>query len=163
MPLTQSIKTEMASAVVKGNGMNAALNERVHCVAAEPHTTFLRIRVTDGGEEVAYEVVVLGRLLSGYRVLQLRSMLGTRIELCHLFVRIVATSVLNLWSTDQEASSNRSLWPCTRLWQALGSACLVFTCLPCSFQIRLSSTLLKENEALKQELAEIQRLSKVEG
>ena len=75
-----------------------AAGETVHCVAAEPHATFLRVSVTerrdragvsnllgegwrDAGQEVAYTIAVLGRLRRGYRVLQLRGLLGTRIEL----------------------------------------------------------------------------------
>ena len=62
---------------------------QVHCLAAEPHETFLRVAVEDeDDDEVAFETAVLGRLRPGYRVLQLRSRLGTRIELCYLFVRI---------------------------------------------------------------------------
>eukprot|EP00966_Prymnesium_polylepis_P169216 3912751-Prymnesium_polylepis.1 len=73
--------------------MNAVFGALVHCAAAEPHATFLRIGVIDGRQEVAYETAVLGRLRCGYRVLQLRGGLGTRIELAYLFVRISLGSV----------------------------------------------------------------------
>ena len=95
------------------NGANASFGETMHCVAAEPYATFLHISVTDNGEEVAYESAVLGRLLNGYRVMQLRSALGTRIELCYLFVHITNVgSETNLWSTRQ-ASFVPSAGVCT--------------------------------------------------
>ena len=77
----------------KANGLNAHFGEQlVHCIAAEPHQTFLRVSVVDraGGraEEVAYEALVMGRLRGGYRVFHLRSMHGTHIERCCLFVHI---------------------------------------------------------------------------
>ena len=86
--------------------MNAAYGESVHqnihCVAAEPHATIVRVSVTDGGQEVAYETAVLGRLRGGYRVLQMRSVLGTRIELCYLLVKISFGSEPNLWATPRQ-------------------------------------------------------------
>ena len=86
--------------------MNAAYGESVHqnihCVAAEPHATIVRVSVTDGGQEVAYETAVLGRLRGGYRVLQMRSVLGTRIELCYLFIKISFGSEPNLWATPRQ-------------------------------------------------------------
>ena len=88
-PSRSGAETEVSTrAVVKCNGLNADFSETFHCVAAEPHATFLRISVTDRGQEVAYETAVLGRLRGGYRVFQLRGPLGTRIELCYLFVHI---------------------------------------------------------------------------
>ena len=74
----------------------------MHCVAAEPHATFLSIRVIDNGQEVAYESAVLGRLQRGYRVFLLRSLLGTRIELCCVLVRISFTTHSNMWLTPRE-------------------------------------------------------------
>lgn len=88
--------TEVEVAGVHRNGMNAPINKAVHCLAAEPHATFLRVSIADGGQEVAYESAVLGRLRSGYRILHLRSTFGTRIELCYLFVKISISSTLNL-------------------------------------------------------------------
>ena len=81
----------------KDNGMNAVFDTKVLCVAAEPQSTFLRVGVSDGSHEVAYEVVVLGRLRGGYRVLLLRGLYGTRIELAYLFVRISVGSEPHLW------------------------------------------------------------------
>ena len=80
---------------------------KVHCVAAEPHATFLRIGVSNGRKEVAYEVAVLGRLRRGYRVFLLRGVLGTRIELCYMFVQISFGGERNLWPTYYVADSNR--------------------------------------------------------
>ena len=104
LPLTHmSSGAKVATAVIAGSGMNARFGETVHCAAAEPHATFVRFGVTDGGEEVAYESALLGRLRRGYRVIQLRSLLGTRIELAHLFVHIVnAGNQLNLWSNPRD-------------------------------------------------------------
>jgi hypothetical protein len=108
LPLPMSTETEITTRTVKRNGMNASFMTRVHCVAAEPHATFLRVSVTDAGQEVAYESAVLGRLRRGYRVLQLRGMLGTRIEVCFLFLRISFGSEMHLWSTPRQV---RTLWP----------------------------------------------------
>jgi len=82
--------------------MNAVFGTEVHCVAAEPRATFVRVGVTEGKQEVAYAVSVLGRLRGGYRVLQLRSVLGTRIELAYLFVRISFGAVRNRWATPRQ-------------------------------------------------------------
>ena len=103
LPLPASVETESAIPAVKGNGMNAAFDQTVHCIAAEPDATLFRVSVSDGsGQEVAYETAVLGRLRRGYRILQLRSPLGTRIELCYLFVKISFGSVPNLWATPRQ-------------------------------------------------------------
>ena len=103
LPLPQSVETQTEpTPAVEGNGMNASFGQVIHCVAAEPHETFLRVSVTDSsGQEVAYETAVLGRLRHGYRVLQLRGTLGTRIELCYLFVKISFGSEPNLWATPR--------------------------------------------------------------
>eukprot|EP00966_Prymnesium_polylepis_P062963 1461166-Prymnesium_polylepis.1 len=37
------------------NGMSTQLGDEIHCIAAEPHATFLRVSVMDGRHEVAYE------------------------------------------------------------------------------------------------------------
>ena len=69
--------------------MHSGACEQVHCVAQETNATVLRVGVTEGRKEVAYESVMLGRLRPGYRVLQLRSSAtGTRIELCCVLIRI---------------------------------------------------------------------------
>ena len=90
--------------------MNAAFDDQFHCAAAQPHATFLRISVSDDGDEVAYDSLVLGRLRRGYRIFKLRSLLGTRIELAYLLVRIVfEENVVNLWSTPREVRSVQRL------------------------------------------------------
>mmetsp|Transcript_74504 Transcript_74504/g.205372 ORF Transcript_74504/g.205372 Transcript_74504/m.205372 type:complete len:583 (+) Transcript_74504:981-2729(+) len=100
--LPKSLETEISTASVTENGLNAAFNETVYCYAAEPHGAFLRIGVVDGRQEVAYAIAVLGRLRNGLRVFQLRSLLGTRIELAYLLVRISSASVPNLWVTPRQ-------------------------------------------------------------
>eukprot|EP00966_Prymnesium_polylepis_P037411 868641-Prymnesium_polylepis.1 len=87
------------------SGMNATVGAKAHLVAAEPHAVFVRVSVMDDRQEVAFESCVLGRLRRGYRVLQLRSPLGTRVELAFVFVRISAASERlepNLWSTPRQ-------------------------------------------------------------
>ena len=92
-----------STAPVHGNGLNAHFGAKVHCVAAEPKATFMRISVQDAGQEVAYESVVMGKLRTGYRVVRLRSLpLGTRIDLCYVFVHITLTSQPNHWATPTE-------------------------------------------------------------
>ena len=86
----------------KANGMNARFGVPVHFVAAEPHETFLRVVVNDRGREVAGETAVLGRIRGGHRVLQLRSLLGTRIQLCYLFVHVSFATEANLWPTPRQ-------------------------------------------------------------
>lgn len=106
LPLAQiDLKTELTTPAVKYNGLNAPFGQTVHCVAAEPTATFLRVGILDGSQEVAYETAVLGRLRVGYRVFQMRSMLGTRIELCYLFVKISTGSEPNQWGTPRQVSS----------------------------------------------------------
>jgi len=71
------------------NGFNANVGSTFHCIAEEPLATFLRVAVTNGQQEVAFESAVLGRLKRGFRVLQMRSLPGgTRIELCFILVKI---------------------------------------------------------------------------
>ena len=86
-------------------GLNIQFNDQhVHCIAAEPHETFLRVSVHDDKWcDIAYEVVVLGRLRGGYRVVQLRGRLGTRIELCCLLVRISFGGMKNRHYTPRES------------------------------------------------------------
>jgi len=102
LPLPQNVEPEISTAVVKGNGMNAPFGDTIHCAASEPHSTFLRIAVMDRQQEVAYESAVLGRLKRGYRVLQLRELLGTPIELCFLFVHISFASYPHLWLSPRQ-------------------------------------------------------------
>jgi hypothetical protein len=89
LPFTNN-ETSFTTATLKRNGMNVAFGECVvHCVAAEPYTSILRVSVTDRGYESAYDSCVLGRLRCGYRIFQLRGWdSGTRIELCYLLVHI---------------------------------------------------------------------------
>jgi len=83
------------------NGLHARIEEEVHCFAAEAHATFLRVAIRDGDRDVAFETAVLGRLRGGFRVLRLRSSLGTRIELACLFVHVSFGTVPNLWPTPR--------------------------------------------------------------
>mmetsp|Transcript_42418 Transcript_42418/g.124226 ORF Transcript_42418/g.124226 Transcript_42418/m.124226 type:complete len:771 (+) Transcript_42418:1-2313(+) len=102
LPMRQAVEREATTPTVHNNGLSVPVRQTMHCLAAEPHATFLRISVTDGGQEIAYESVVLGRLRHGYRIFQLRSLLGTRIELCFLLVRIHFGSEANLWVRDPQ-------------------------------------------------------------
>jgi len=102
LPLPQNIGTEVTTATVVCNGMNAEFEEKIHCVAAEPHATFLHVGVANQGHKVAYETAVLGRLQSGYRVFALRGRLGTRIELACLFVHISSSRLPHLWASSRQ-------------------------------------------------------------
>eukprot|EP00966_Prymnesium_polylepis_P297478 6873167-Prymnesium_polylepis.3 len=110
LPLPQTVETEVTTSVVKGNGMNAPFRSTIHCAAAEPHATFLKVTIADGGHDVAFESAVLGRLRHGYRVLLLRSLLGTRIELCYLFLKITFTNELdNMWASPRQVRRSRAI------------------------------------------------------
>ena len=76
------------TASVAGNGLHAAYNETVHCLATETAHTILRVSVLDREQEVAFETVLLGVLKQGYRCIELRSRLGTKIEICTLLVHL---------------------------------------------------------------------------
>jgi len=95
LPMKVDVGAKITTPNVKRNGLNAHFGAEVHCVASEPHATFLRIAVLDGLHEAAYMTAILGRLRHGYRIFQLRSSLGTRIELAYVFVRITFGSVAN--------------------------------------------------------------------
>jgi hypothetical protein len=132
LPLPRgATSTTLSIPAIEGNGLNANVGFTVHCLSAEPHATFLRIGVSDFGNEVANESCVLGRLTpwlsrdsarhadsnsplaprptpptrshheSGGR---LRNTYGTRIELCCLFTRITVTSEANFWSTPRQVT-----------------------------------------------------------
>mmetsp|Transcript_70930 Transcript_70930/g.194498 ORF Transcript_70930/g.194498 Transcript_70930/m.194498 type:complete len:283 (-) Transcript_70930:28-876(-) len=92
----------IALTAAKGNGLNVNINEVLHFVAAEPHATFVRVSVIEGKQELAYESAVLGRLRGGYRIFQLRSCFGTRIELCYLFAKISFGTEINKWATTRQ-------------------------------------------------------------
>ena len=103
LPLPPRFEIELKTNAAVRNGMNAQIDDTIHCIASEPHACFLRVGVTDGGQEVAMCTVVLGRLRMGYRAFQLRSSHGTRIELAYLFVRISLHSVRNRsWISSQQ-------------------------------------------------------------
>ena len=128
----QIIETEATTHTVESNGLCAIFKQRMICLAAEPHATFIRLSVTDNGQEVAYETAVLGRLRRGYRVFWMRSLvsrshifdptisvstlrgtqltgaltparqLGTRIELCYVFVKISFKLTRNDWAAPRQ-------------------------------------------------------------
>jgi len=103
LPLPQQFEEkEIRLSSRSSGGLNAAFSQSVHCVAAEPAATFLRVSVSDRSQEVAFESVVLGRLRGGFRVLQMRSMLGTRIELCYLLLHLEFSKLLNLWFSPRQ-------------------------------------------------------------
>eukprot|EP00966_Prymnesium_polylepis_P044181 1024063-Prymnesium_polylepis.2 len=105
IPLPQNVGVTASTIAVESSGMNAAFAEPLHCVAAEPHSTILSITVSDDGREVAYDTAVLGRLRRGYRVFLMRSLLGTRIECCYVFVRIGFDSMPNLWNQPRQVAN----------------------------------------------------------
>ena len=91
LPLPAAPRTEFSApcdAAGGGGGLHAHVGATAHCLATEPHSTFLRVSIVNdgagggggggggggvsvvdgGGGEIAYETAVLGRLRSGYRV-----------------------------------------------------------------------------------------------
>jgi hypothetical protein len=120
LPLPQNVEHEFVTSAIYGNGMNAPLGETVHCIAAEPHATFLRIGVIDEDyrTDIAYTSAVLGRLRRGYRVLQLRNALGTRIELAYLLVHIGFSSETNFWPSPRHVrarAARKAFSACVRI------------------------------------------------
>jgi len=108
LPLPQqNVNTELFLPASRG-GINVGFDGKVHCFASEPDATFLRVAVIDRGKVDAYETAVLGRLRSGFRIFRLRSGLGTRIELCHLFIHISAGSETNLFASPREVRMIRA-------------------------------------------------------
>jgi hypothetical protein len=85
-----------------GNGLNPTFDKLVHCLAAEPRETILRIGVLDGEAEVAYETAVLSILRPGYRTFAMRSIHGTRVRLCTLLVHIALGDEVNTASSSAE-------------------------------------------------------------
>ena len=104
LPLPQSVETELTLQPSSSHdGIGTVFGEAVHCVAAEPHSTFVRVGVVDGRQEVAYEVAVLAGLRRGHRVLQLRRPTsGTRIELAYILVWITVRMETNHWQTPRQ-------------------------------------------------------------
>eukprot|EP00966_Prymnesium_polylepis_P201241 4662715-Prymnesium_polylepis.1 len=108
LPLPRRLETDIRVLVLtETNGMNATIGETVLCAAAEPHATFIRVAVIDGRQEVAYDTAVLGRLRHGFRVIQLRSLLGTRIELAYLFVCVSFAREPNQRHTSRQVRGGR--------------------------------------------------------
>lgn len=102
----KGVVAERTTSAINGNGLNPRFAQTFHCLAAEPHETFLKVSVVEeGGREVAYETCILGRLRPGYRNFRLRDRLGTRIELCHLFVRISFGREPNEWHSPTDLRS----------------------------------------------------------
>lgn len=77
-------------------------NAHIHCLAAEPDTTFLHVAVLDGETLVAYEAAVLSTLRPGYRCVPLRDPQGTPIDLCNLIVHIEIGEEPHVWAEVQE-------------------------------------------------------------
>eukprot|EP00966_Prymnesium_polylepis_P128611 2974764-Prymnesium_polylepis.1 len=66
-PKGVEVEASISVPAVNGTGMNAAFDKTVHCIAAEPCATIVRVAVTDDGKEVAFETAILGQLRNGYR------------------------------------------------------------------------------------------------
>ena len=110
LPPRSPIAKAYSPPAVEGGGLALYLGAKeVHCLAAEPAQTVLRVSVTDRGEEVAYEAAVLDGIRSGYRTLQLREVeSGTAIELCSLFVHVDLGTHPHDWRTATEVRSPRA-------------------------------------------------------
>ena len=110
LPPPPGVGRAHATQPVEKNGFNACFGEEVvHCLAAEPRETLLRVSVWDHGTQVAYETLALGALRAGYRCIQLRSRLGTRIELCYLFVHVALGEEANTGASAVELQE-QLLW-----------------------------------------------------
>jgi len=111
--LAAQVETELVVQAANSGGFITSLGgTKAHLVSAEPLATFLRITCSDRDrqEEVAYACLVLGRLRCGYRAIQLKSPLGTRIELAFIFVRIsVGDAVTNHWATQRQLRWNATM------------------------------------------------------
>jgi len=98
-PKVSQVTSSFRTRTVIGNGLAAEFGQVVHCLAAEPRETILRLVVLDGDAEVACETAVLGALREGYRCFQLRHKgTGTRIQLCSLLVHIAVGEERNVWA-----------------------------------------------------------------
>ena len=78
-PPTEDAGTAFSTSAAIANGLNPVFHELVHCLAAEPNETVLKLGIVDADVEVAFATVVLGLLRPGYRSVQLRSRHGMRI------------------------------------------------------------------------------------
>ena len=96
------------TASVAANGLCAVYDdETVYCVATEAAYTILRLSVIDHDHEVAFETMVLSTLKRGYRAVELRSRLGTKIEICTLLVHL-DTRTLNDDAAHTEATTQHA-------------------------------------------------------
>lgn len=111
--------TSAMTAASMGNGLHAILEDVVHLLAAEPLHTVLRVSVLDREVgELAFETVVLGVLRQGYRCLELRSLDGSRIELCTLLVHVEVGSYTPTVPSIRSGSSREAPRP-SQLEQAV--------------------------------------------
>jgi len=112
----EEARTRYATSVAYRNGYNACYGDVVHCLAAEPAETVLRLLVEVDGEPVAYEAATLSLLRPGYRVAQLRSCAtGTAIDgcvvavhICHAHEDYIPTSVVELQQLVSELRESRA-------------------------------------------------------
>ena len=97
--------TRLHTIGVGGDGLHPHFDMTVHCVAAEPKETMLRIGVQDltynpslqdeadartahHSQDCAYEVCILEALRPGYRSLPLRSRSGCFMDMCCLYIHV---------------------------------------------------------------------------
>ena len=108
-----ALEMRVVTHAVERNGLNPRYNARVHCVAAEPMATILRLVVIDDEKEVAYETVVLGALRRGWRALPMRAMRGCRIDFCcaliHVAEEMVPASMLEPQIEEQTAGKKQGV------------------------------------------------------
>lgn len=91
-------------------GLNPSCGQVVHCLAADPRETFLRVVVLAGELELAYETTVVDVLRTGLRCLPLRSPEhGTRIRGCALLVRMEQDTVPRALVQDYPALRSQLL------------------------------------------------------
>ena len=110
MPPHGSLPTRVHTAGVGGDGLHPHFDLTVHCLAAEPKETILRIGVQDltysssvqeetdaraahHSQDVAYEAAVLDGLRPGYRSLPLRSRSGCPVDMCCIYLHIAISEV----------------------------------------------------------------------
>ena len=93
LPPPAGLEMRVTTQAVERNGLNPRYNTKVHCVAAEPMATILRLVVIDDEKEVAYETVVLGALRRGWRALPMRAMRGCRIDFCCVLIHVAEGTV----------------------------------------------------------------------